>query len=269
MFLILGAGYTGSRVARLLRNAGHNVGFTRTSAQEGGILFDAQVGDFSQVLNLIQRDTIILHSIPTLHTSTGLTEITPQLTGALLSNPPKRVVYLSTTGVYGETAEVDEYTPPSPHTEREDLRVLAEAAVQQGSWSSLVLRPAAIYGPNRGIHAAMRAGTFRLPDNSTNYVSRIHVDDLAAQAYAALLSDLEGAYPVADEEPCTSLEAARFCSQLLKLPLPPSAPAASLGETRRADRRVNGSAVRQLLHVPLRYPSYKVGFPACLAAEMS
>lgn len=269
MFLILGAGYTGSRVARLLVNSGHKTCSTRTSSQDGFVLFDAQAFDFTPVLHLIDQNTTVLHSIPTLRTSDRLKEVTPQLASALLSNPPKRIVYLSTTGVYGETVEVNEFTPASPHTEREHLRLEAELAVRQGPWSSLVLRPAAIYGPNRGIHAAMRAGTFRLPENPTNYVSRIHVDDLSAQAYAALLSDVEGAYPVADDEPCTSLEAAQFCRQLLDLPLPPSAPAASLGETRRADRRVDGSAIRRLLHVPLRYPSYKVGFPACLAAEMS
>ncbi len=254
MFLILGAGFTGSRVALLLQDAGCPVRGTHRDTP----LFD-----------LKEPGSTILHSIPTLRTQDGLEEITPSLMKVFRLHPPKRIVYLSTTGVYGRTTHVDEHTPPAPESERERLRVQAELAVQQGPWSSLILRPAAIYGPGRGIHAAMRTGTFRLPEHPTNFVSRIHVDDLAALCFAALLSDLQGAYPVADEEPCTSLEAAQFCAQLLQLPLPESAPPNELGETRRADRRVDGSAVRNLLGVKLRYPSYKVGFPACLAAEMS
>jgi hypothetical protein len=93
------------------------------------------------------------------------------------------------------------------------------------------------------------------------------VDDLAAVAEAALLSALTGAYPVADEEPCTSLEIARFCAGLLGLPLPAPVPEDQVSETRRADRRVDGRAIVRLLGVSLRYPSYRQGIPAALAEE--
>ena len=262
-FLILGAGFTGGRVADQLARSGFAVISTHRDS------FDAERGDYSRLLPLIEPSTVVLHSIPTLRTTEGLREITPELTAALRSNPPARIVYLSTTGVYGEQSVVDETTEVAPRTERERLRAEAEQAVRTGPWTSLILRPAAIYGPGRGIHASMRAGLFQLSENPSNYVSRIHVDDLAAQTYAALLSDHEGSYPVADEEPCTSLEAAQFCANLLDIPLPVSAASAALGETRRADRRVNGCAIRKILNVPLIYPSYKAGFPACLAAEMS
>ena len=117
------------------------------------------------------------------------------------------------------------------------------------------------------MHTALEAGTFRLAGDGSNFVSRIHVDDLAAHAEAALLSDLTGAYPVADEEPCTSREAALFCCRLLGLPLPPAAAAETLGETRRADRRVDASAIRRLLRIPLKYPTYREGFAACIEEE--
>jgi hypothetical protein len=38
-----------------------------------------------------------------------------------------------------------------------------------------------------------------------------------------------------------------------------------LHETRRADRRVDGSAVFRLLGVTLHYPNYRLGIPASLA----
>ena len=262
-FLILGAGFTGSRVAERLQRSGFPVISTHRTS------FDASNSDYSKLIPLIEPGTVVLHSIPTLRTESGLREITPELTAALRLNPPVRIVYLSTTGVYGAQSTVDENTGVAPRTERERLRVEAENAVRDGPWSSMILRPAAIYGPGRGIHASMRAGTFQLSENPSNYVSRIHVDDLAAQAYAALLSDQQGSYPVADEEPCTSLEAAEFCATLLGIRLPDATSSAVLGETRRADRRVDGSAIRKILNVPLIYPTYKLGFPACLAAEIS
>ncbi len=266
-FLVLGAGFTGLRVVNLLRKLGKPVVWTNRRGEIGAHCFDATTKNFLPLIPLINSDTVILHSIPTLKTEIGLLEVTPDLITALAANPPARIVYLSTTGVYGQNQIVNESTAVQPQTERELLRAAAEAAVQSGPWSSLVLRPAAIYGPHRGIHASMRLGTFRLPENPSNFVSRIHVDDLAALACAALLQDVKGAYPIADDEPCTSLEAAQFCATLLGVPLPSSASPQDLGETRRADRRVDGSAIRKLLGVQLLYPSYKTGFPACLAAE--
>jgi nucleoside-diphosphate-sugar epimerase len=174
------------------------------------------------------------------------------------------MVYLSTTGVYGDAREVDENTSPAAGHPRERLRLSAEAAVAAGPWSSMILRPAAIYGPGRGVHESMRRGRFRLAGEGSNYVSRIHVDDLAALAEAALLSGAGGAWPVADEEPSTAREMAAFCADLLGLPLPPSIPRAEAHHTRRADRRVDGRAVFRRLGVTLRYPSFRTGVPASL-----
>jgi nucleoside-diphosphate-sugar epimerase len=173
-----------------------------------------------------------------------------------------RVVYLSTTGVYGDAHLVDETTVAAPSTARTQARLDAERVVQAGPWSSCVLRPAAIYGPGRGAHESIRAGKWRIAGDGSTYTSRIHVDDLATIAASVLLSDVAGAWPVADDEPSTNLEMTQFCCNLLGLPLPPSADAAALDETRRADRRVDGRAIRKLLGVALRHPSYRTGIPA-------
>jgi nucleoside-diphosphate-sugar epimerase len=110
----------------------------------------------------------------------------------------------------------------------------------------------------------MRRGDFSLPGDGSNFVSRIHVDDLAAVAEAAMLSDVTGAFPVADDEPCTSREIAEFCAALLAVPMPPAVSISSLHQTRRANRRVNGAAIRNLLGVRLEFPSFRVGIPASL-----
>jgi nucleoside-diphosphate-sugar epimerase len=213
------------------------------------------------------RGALVLLSVPTLHRDGGqLADPTARIVEAL-GDAPARVVYLSTTGVYGNVREVNETTPAAPATERQRLRLEAEQAVLRGAWQSLILRPAAIYGPGRGAHVALREGRFPLAGEGSNFISRIHVDDLAALAAKALRSEITGAYPVADQEPCTSREIAEFSARLLGVPMPPSVTAADLSETRRSDRRVDGSAIFRLLGVELRYPSFRQGIPAALAEE--
>jgi len=245
-FLILGGGYTGRRVAAILARQEHRV--TTTSSRT----FDVtQPGAWIDV----PTGARVLHSIPV--------RAMP-VAGPMLRGWASRVVYLSTTGVYGAARDVDETTAIAPRNPREQVRAEEEADVLAGPWSALVLRPAAIYGPGRGVHVSLREGRHRILGDGSNYISRIHVDDLAAIAAAALLSDLTGAYPVADEEPCTALEMTRFCSDLLGLPVPPAAPLPD-ADTRSANRRVDGRAICRILGVTLRYPSYRVGVPASLA----
>ncbi len=261
--LIVGCGYTGSRVAPLLAAKGWNV--TATSRDPGRLRALAAQGVRAVRFEVGRSglpdasDAVVLLSVPTLPGG----DPTPRLVEAL-GRAPRRVVYLSTTGVYGNIKRVDASTPPAPATERQRLRAAAEQSVLNGPWPSLVLRPAAIYGPGRGVHEAMRQGEFKLMGGGTNYVSRIHVDDLARIAAAAMESDLVGAYPVADDAPCAAREIAVFCAELLGVPLPPSADRGELSETRRADRRVDGGEIRRKLKIALRYSGYREGIPASL-----
>ncbi len=239
--LILGCGYTGRRVAARLLARGMDVTAT------------TRVSVAAAIESSPRRSTgydMALYSIPP--------AIPADFTGALLSRAaPRRVVYLSSTAVYGAVREVDEHTPSSPADDRGQARLEAERAVAEGPWSWLILRPAGIYGPGRGVHESMRAGTYR-GGAGDRWVSRIHVDDLAAICEEALLSDLTGAFPVADEEPCRAREIAAYCAALLGVAMPH-------GQGGRAvDRRVDGRAVCRALRVTLRYPSYRVGIPASL-----
>jgi nucleoside-diphosphate-sugar epimerase len=275
--IILGCGFTGARVAELLLKQGiPTLATTRRpelldALEAQGLrvlrLDVSSAGDCKQLRCLAGAGSVVLHSVPLAKDAHGrLFDPTPALLDSL-GDVPSRVVYLSTTGVYGARKIVDETTPPEPRTPRERLRVDAEQIVMAGPWESLVLRPAAIYGPGRGVHVSLLAGKHPLVGEGANYVSRIHVDDLAAHATAALLSDIRGAFPVADEEPSTSREMVEYCARLLGIAMPPSVDASKVSETRRADRQVDGRAIRRLLGLTLRYPSYRTGVPACLEAE--
>lgn len=270
--VILGCGYTGSRVAERFLD---RLPDTRPAVWAGSRHVAEMAGLASRGANVFRFEAegsdaipipdgaLVLHSVPVVEGKEGPRELTPEMIGRF-SGTPSRVVYLSTTGVYGAQHDVDETTLPAPRTEREAMRVRAEEAIRSGTWSSLILRPAAIYGPGRGVHVAMQQGRFQLAGDGSNFVSRIHVDDLATHVEAALTSEVTGAYPIGDELPCTSREIAEFCAKLLDLPVPPEAPRDSLHETRRADRRVDGRAIRKRLGIALRYPTYREGILASL-----
>jgi nucleoside-diphosphate-sugar epimerase len=273
-FLVLGCGFTGRRVAAALAEGGHAVWATSRRPERLAL-----PGVRCSHLDLDDPATLaatgaavpdgirVLLSVPLVQDSEGrYKDPAPRLLGALGAKPA-RIVYLSTTGVYGAQEQVNELSLAAPRGPRELLRVDAEHAVQSGPWSSMILRPAAIYGPHRGVHESMRRGTFRLPGDGTRFISRVHVDDLAAMASAALMSSHGGAWPVADEEPCSSLEICRFVSDLTGLPMPEPAPRGSVSETLRNNRRVDGRTVVRLLGVSLRYASYRTGIPACLKSE--
>lgn len=249
--VILGCGFTGQRVAqRFLARGAKVTATTRSPERLAGL--GAEVVRFEQLR--VPKGALVLHSIP----PDG-----PARLFETLGDAPARVVYLSTTGVYGDAQAVDESTPVAPETPQHEARVAVEERVAAGPWSALTLRPAAIYGPGRGMQESIQRGTCRLGDN---FISRIHVDDLAAHAEAALLSDVTGAYPVADEEPCTATEIAEFCARLLGIPMPEASAAPRFGKP--SNRRVDGSAIRRLLGVKLQYPSYRVGIPASFTPRL-
>jgi nucleoside-diphosphate-sugar epimerase len=254
--LILGCGFTGQRVARRFLARGCQVTVTtRTPARLASLTqLGARVITLDDLAAHLHPGVLVLHSIP----PSG-----PVYLVDALGTAPARLVYLSTTAVYGSATYVDATTPVHPQSDRARTRLAAEQRVVAGPWSSLILRPAAIYGPGRGVQESLPRCAYYSGDN---YVSRIHVDDLAAHAEAALLSNLEGAYPVADEDPCTTREIAEFCARFLHLPSVPQPGPGTKART-TSNRRVDGSAIRNALGITLTYPSYRTGIPASLVTK--
>jgi nucleoside-diphosphate-sugar epimerase len=229
--LILGCGYTGQRVAKRFLGMGARVTATTRNPQRLAGL-GAEIINTADLRKHVRPGMLALHSIPP--------DGPPGLLDPL-RNTAQRLVYLSSTSVYGAASIVNESTPVEASSERARARLEAERAVAAGPWSSLILRPAAIYGPGRGVQESIQRGEHSLSDR---FVSRIHV---------------------ADEEPCTSRDIAEFCARLLNVPV------TGVGHKRAGrmarfanNRRVDGSAIRKALGITLTYPSYRVGVPAAL-----
>ena len=187
------------------------------------------------------------------------------------------VGYLSTTGVYGDHqgAWVNEGTPLTPSTRRGQWRKDAEAA-----WAAIpdlplhVFRLAGIYGPGRGPFAKVRAGPARRIVKPGQVFSRIHVEDIAQVLAASIARPNPGAaYNVCDNDPAPPQDVIGHAAELLGLPLPPAEPFETAEMTPMArsfyaeSKKVRNDRIKDELGVTLRYPSYREGLAALLAAE--
>lgn len=188
--------------------------------------------------------------------------------------------YLSTTGVYGDRdgGWVDERAKLQPTGERGRRRVAAESAWldlwQERGVPVHVFRLAGIYGPGRSPFDALRAGTARRIDKPGQVFSRIHVDDLASVLLASIARPRSGAvYNVCDDEPASPAEVIDHAAALLGMPAPLLVPfeAAELSPMARSfyadNKRVSNALIKAELGVCLRFPSYRDGLTAILAAE--
>lgn len=192
------------------------------------------------------------------------------------------VGYLSTTGVYGDHAGgwVDEQTPLTPSTARGRARVAAE-----GEWQALyhahglplhIFRLAGIYGPGRGPFERLRDGTAQRIVKPGQVFSRIHVEDIAQALVASMARPDPGAvYNLCDDDPAPPQDVIAHAAELLGLPPPPEIPfeAAELSAMAQSfyaeSKRVDNRRLKEDLGVRLRYPDYRAGLRAILAAESS
>lgn len=187
---------------------------------------------------------------------------------------PARVVYVSTSGVYGDCGgeRVDESRTPAPCTARALRRLDAER--QLAVWCSsravelVVLRAPGIYAADRLPLARLRAGTPVLRPEDDVFTNHIHADDLAAAAVRALEPDAPpGIYNASDDTEMRMGEWLDLVADRQGLPRPPRVARSEargripepllsfMSESRRLDNR----RMKQVLGVRLRFPTVREG----------
>jgi nucleoside-diphosphate-sugar epimerase len=257
--LIFGLGYTASHIAARLRELGWTVEATGSA---GTVAFD----DAAAVSAALARASHVLSSVPP---TDGADPVLVRY-GAGIAG--KRLAYLSSTGVYGDTqgAWVDESAPTGGG--RRSARAEADAA-----WLDLgaqVFRLPGIYGPGRSAFERVASGKAHRIDLPGQVFSRVHVDDIASAVVAAMAGYApSGAYNLADDLPCGQNAVIEHACRLLGMAPPPlqTLDEAGLSPMARGfymeNRRVaNGKAKRVLGWQP-DYPTYREGLAAIRAGE--
>lgn len=257
IMLIFGLGYSARAIARRLTADGWHIEATGSA---GTLDFADEAG----VRAALARADAVLSSVP------PADEVDPVLTryGADLAGRNSTgngwLGYLSSTGVYGDCggAWVDESAPVVGlgGSGRRAARAQADAA-----WLELgarVLRLPGIYGPGRSAFDRLAQGRAHRVDLPGQIFSRIHVEDIAGAAHAAL-SAPPGAYNIADDLPAPQNAVIEEACRISGLPLPPllaeqDAPPASRAFYAENRRVANGKAKRVLGWKPV-FADYRMG----------
>jgi nucleoside-diphosphate-sugar epimerase len=180
-----------------------------------------------------------------------------------------RVVYISTSGVYGDRggAPTDETTPRRPRNARARRRVDAEQvlrawAVGAGGRVS-ILRAPGIYAADRLPLERLRRATPALSAEDDVYTNHIHADDLAYLAFLALLRARPGrAYNASDDTHMKMGEYFDLVADTFGLPRAPRLARTELEKTvspvqlsfMSESRRLVNTRIRRELRARLRYP---------------
>ncbi len=192
---------------------------------------------------------------------------------------PNKIVYLSTSGVYGDHQGgwVNEDTPPNPQTLRAKARLAAETALLD--WGQIkkipvvILRVGGIYGPGRLPIGRIKQGLPVVRREEAPYTNRIHADDLARVCVAAAEHGTNRRiYNVCDGEHSTMTDYFNAVADCLGLPKPPQI---SLAEAQRTlspemlsylneSRRMDNRRIREELGVALLYPTLETGLTVSL-----
>ncbi|MCP5145662.1 MAG: SDR family oxidoreductase [Gammaproteobacteria bacterium] len=290
--LIAGCGDTGKRLARRHAERGDEVIAQVRSPASGaalaGLVANRIVHDLdgndTPGLQLPKIDLVYILFPPSASTVNVDEEPRTQaLLAALdINSPPARIVYISTTGVYGDAAGqwVDEQTPAAPESARGARRWAAENVVRR--WcdahrtEAIILRVPGIYGPGRLPLARLRDGTPVLHEADAPWSNRIHIDDLAtACLLAGTVAGACGTYNVSDGQPSTMTDYFTRLADLAGLPRPPQVSMAQAQRTLsenmlsflRESRRLDSSRIRDELGFIPRFATLDDGLRHALAED--
>jgi nucleoside-diphosphate-sugar epimerase len=281
--LIVGCGDVGLRVVRALGGRLRVFALTSSPARVASLRAAGVrpvVGDLDDPASLGRlaglADAVLYLAPPPTSGSTD-----PRL-GALLAAlarraPPSRVVYASTTGVYGDCRGelVTETRPPNARTDRARRRVDAESRLR--AWGRVtgarvsVLRIPGIYASDREggrPQDRVRRGTPVLAAADDGYTNHVHADDLARACIAALWRGRpQRVVQVCDDTDMKTGDYYDLVADLSGLPRPPRVTRAQAGDAFTPaqwsfldeSRRLSNARMKRELRLRLRRPTIREG----------
>ena len=281
---IAGCGDIGERVAQLWQARGVMVsGLTRSTANrmrlevKGITAIPGDLDDVRSLIALPTHNALMYYFAPPPEGGSADPRMEHFLDAISPDRLPHKIVYLSTSGVYGDHQGgwVNENTPPNPRTLRAKARLAAETALLD--WGRVrdvpvvILRVGGIYGPGRLPIERIKQGQPVVRTEEAPYTNRIHADDLARVCVAAAeRGTSHRIYNVCDGVHSTMSDYFNAVADQLGLPRPPEISLVEaqkiltpgmlsyLNESRRMDNR----RMLEELGVTLHYPTLKEGLRA-------
>ena len=288
---ILGCGDIGQRVARLWQQNGLAItGLVRSQASAEHLRrqnIEALVLDLDQSpaddstaiqIRLALQQALVYYFAPPPKTGEQDTRMLHflQLTDTIQA--PARIIYLSTSGVYGDQAGhlIDEDTPPQPVATRAKRRYFAEQAVRRWGKTQRVpvitLRTGGIYAPGRLPLKRIRAQIPIIHEQLAPATNRIHADDLARACVAAANKGRAGRiYNISDGTQSNMTEYFNTIADYFGLPRPPTIDwreaekqlSPGMLSYLRESRRLDNRRMLKELGVQLQYPDLQRGLASC------
>ena len=280
--IIVGCGDIGRRVAARWQNV-PVTGLVRSKAsaeqvQQVGITpWRADLDDPASLKGLPVAGALVYYFAPPPAAGTTDPRMQNFLAAIDPAQLPGRIVYISTSGVYGDRGgeTVNEDTPPNPQVDRAHRRYDAEQQLrrfgQEHGVVVVILRVGCIYGPGRLPRKRLEDRVPIIQEHLAPSTNRIHAEDLAQICVAAARRvQADSVYNVSDGTDSNMTEYFNTVADFLKLPRPPtidwdeaertlSAGMLSyLNESRRMDNR----RMLKELGVELQYPTLEAGLAA-------
>jgi len=274
-FLIIGCGDVGERLVNFYRTQAHFVALARSDASVARVRALGVTpirGDLDQPNSLrrLPRVDCVFHFAPP--PADGASDPRTRHLLRALSNKrhPQRVVYISTSGVYGDCggAWVDESRTPAPVNARARRRIDAETQLRR--WgahehvSVAILRAPGIYAADRLPLERIRRGTPALIADEDSYTNHIHADDLARLAWIAMFrARPQRIYHAVDHQPLKMGDWFDSCADAFNLARPPRVPRAqaegvlseALLSFLRESRQLSNARTTRELRMKYRYPT--------------
>lgn len=268
--LIIGAGFLGGAIARLFLAQKKTVAaLVRTELHAVQL---ASAGITPMVADLLSPDTfqnlpaaefVVFSPAPDVHDADHYRYLYVEGIGDVLGvlarqgQPPERILYTSSTGVWGDHAGawVDESVPPNPEGERAEVLLQAEEQILRSGFPAVVLRLAGIYGPGRNRIDAFRSHLW--PEvESDSFLNMIHVQDAASAAVYLLAQGEPGTVVVGvDDLPVRQSEFCAWLSEKLKV----KRREIVIGEIKPEGKRCRNARLKKL-GFRFKYPSFREGY---------
>ena len=266
---IIGCGYLGGKLAEIAADSDWDVTGVRRSKVANASRSDihwqqADVGDAESLKDLDLSGAVVYCVSPGARTEAayqqayvdGLCNVIARAKSQ--PQPPFRIVLVSSTGVYGQSAGeiVTERSAAMPAEATGQIILAGESALEKSGLSGAIFRLSGIYGPERDYFPRLvREGRVPVYERD-EYTNRIHAEDAsyAILHTLSLQAEGEGIFLGTDPKPSLRSEFLNYLAGAMAVAAPPPPGPGTIGNKRCMPTRLLASGF------VFRYPDYRAGY---------